>query len=76
MNRGCSASISRLVFQRRLFRTRSGGTSCAVAHGLGQQDQKLVLLYRYLSGIEFRERVEAIVESFERIREDLPGPLP
>ena len=35
------------------------------------KDQKLELLYRYLSGIEFRQRVEAIVESFERMREDL-----
>ena len=35
------------------------------------KDQKLELLYRYLSGIEFRHRVEAIVESFERMREDL-----
>ena len=35
------------------------------------KDQKMELLYRYLSGIEFRQRVEAIVESFERMREDL-----
>ena len=35
------------------------------------KDQKLELLYRYLSGIEFRQRVEAIVESFHRMREDL-----
>ena len=33
--------------------------------------EKLELLYRYLSGIEFRQRVEAIVEAFERMREDL-----
>ena len=33
--------------------------------------EKLELLHRYLSGIEFRQRVEAIVESFERMREDL-----
>ena len=32
---------------------------------------KLELLYRYLSGIEFRQRVEAIVEAFEKMREDL-----
>ncbi len=31
----------------------------------------LELLHRYLSGVEFRQRVEAIVESFERMREDL-----
>jgi hypothetical protein len=35
------------------------------------KDQKMELLYRYLSGVEFRQRVEAIVESFERMREDL-----
>jgi hypothetical protein len=35
------------------------------------KEEKLELLYRYLSGIEFRQRVEAIVESFERMREDL-----
>ena len=33
--------------------------------------EKLELLYRYLSGIEFRQRVEAIVEAFDRMREDL-----
>lgn len=33
--------------------------------------EKLELLFRYLSGVEFRQRVEAIVEAFERMREDL-----
>ena len=33
--------------------------------------EKLELLYRYLSGLEFRQHVEAIVESFERMRDDL-----
>jgi hypothetical protein len=33
--------------------------------------EKLELLHRYLSGVEFRQRVEAIVEAFERMREDL-----
>ncbi len=33
--------------------------------------EKLELLYRYLSGVEFRQRVEAIVEAFERMRDDL-----
>ena len=33
--------------------------------------EKLELLYRYLSGVEFRQRVEAIVEAFEKMREDL-----
>jgi hypothetical protein len=33
--------------------------------------EKLELLYRYLSGVEFRQRVEAIVEAFEQMRQDL-----
>ena len=33
--------------------------------------EKLELLYRYLQGVEFRGRVEAIVEAFARMREDL-----
>ncbi|MEO5896642.1 MAG: DUF2130 domain-containing protein [Vicinamibacterales bacterium] len=33
--------------------------------------EKLELLHRYLSGVEFRQRVESIVEAFERMREDL-----
>jgi hypothetical protein len=35
------------------------------------KEEKLELLYRYLSGIEFRQRVEAVVEAFERMREEL-----
>jgi hypothetical protein len=35
------------------------------------KEEKLELLYRYLSGIEFRQRVEAIVDAFARMREDL-----
>jgi hypothetical protein len=31
----------------------------------------LELLYRYLSGVEFRQRVEAVVESFAKMREEL-----
>jgi hypothetical protein len=33
--------------------------------------EKLELLHRYLSGVEFRQRVEGIVEAFARMREDL-----
>jgi hypothetical protein len=36
-----------------------------------QQHGTLELLHRYLSGVEFRQRVEAIVEHFSRMREDL-----
>ena len=35
------------------------------------KEEKLELLYRYLSGIEFRQRVEAIIDAFGRMREDL-----
>jgi hypothetical protein len=33
--------------------------------------EKLELLFRYVSGVEFRQRVEAVVEAFERMRDDL-----
>ena len=33
--------------------------------------EKLELLHRYLTGVDFRQRVEAVVEAFERMREDL-----
>jgi hypothetical protein len=33
--------------------------------------EKLELLYRYLSGVAFRQRVEAVVESFAGMRADL-----
>lgn len=35
------------------------------------QQTKMELVYRYLTGPEFRARVEAIVEAFESMREDL-----
>jgi hypothetical protein len=38
---------------------------------VASKGEKLELLHRYLSGVEFRQRVEAIVEAFERMREDL-----
>jgi len=60
----CAAPVASLVRAQllQLTQTRSAVVS---------QDQKLELLYRYLSGIEFRQRVEAIVEAFERMRDDL-----
>jgi hypothetical protein len=36
-----------------------------------RKDDKLELLYRYLSGLEFRQRVEAMVEAFSMMRADL-----
>jgi hypothetical protein len=40
-------------------------------HAAINKDEKLELLYRYLSGIEFRQRVEAVVEAFTAMRKDL-----
>lgn len=40
-------------------------------HAAIRKDDKLELLYRYLSGVEFRQRVEAMVESFSAMRADL-----
>jgi hypothetical protein len=36
-----------------------------------QKNDTLELLYRYLSGLEFRQRVEAVVEAFTSMRADL-----
>ena len=60
----CAAAVAGLVRTNllQLAQTRSA---------LVNKDQKLELLHRYLSGIEFRQRVEAIVEAFERMKEDL-----
>jgi hypothetical protein len=35
------------------------------------KEEQLELLHRYLTGVEFRQRVEAIVEAFETMRADL-----
>jgi hypothetical protein len=35
------------------------------------KEEKLGLLHRYLSGVEFRQRVEAVVEAFAAMRHDL-----
>ena len=35
------------------------------------KEEKLELLYRYFSGVEFRQRVEAIVEAFANMRNEL-----
>jgi hypothetical protein len=47
---------------------------CQLAHArsaASNQEEKLELLYRYLSGVEFRQRVEAVVEAFTAMRHDL-----
>ncbi|KAB2835773.1 MAG: DUF2130 domain-containing protein, partial [Candidatus Brocadia sp.] len=35
------------------------------------KSEKMEVLYNYLSGPEFRQRIEAIVESFQSMKEDL-----
>ena len=40
-------------------------------HAAIRKEDKLELLYRYLSGLEFRQRVEATVEAFSTMRADL-----
>jgi hypothetical protein len=35
------------------------------------KEEKLELLYQYLSGVEFRQRVEAVVDAFTAMRHDL-----
>ena len=60
----CAAPVAALLRANLLQMAQT--RSAAINKG-----EKLELLYRYLSGIEFRQRVEAIVEAFERMREDL-----
>jgi hypothetical protein len=40
-------------------------------HATQRKDDALELLHRYLSGVEFRQRVEAMVEAFAAMRSDL-----
>ncbi len=35
------------------------------------KDEKLELLYRYLTGVQFRQRVEAVVDAFEQMKAEL-----
>ena len=47
---------------------------CQLAHMRSaaiNKEEKLELLYRYLSGVEFRQRVEAVVEAFAAMRQDI-----
>lgn len=60
----CAAPLAAMV--------RSNLLQLAQARGAAlTKDEKLELLHRYLSGVEFRQRVEAIVEAFDRMRDDL-----
>ena len=51
---------------------RANLTQMVQARGAAiHKEEKLELLYRYLSGISFRQRVEPMVDGFTRMREDL-----
>jgi hypothetical protein len=60
----CAVPIASLIRSNliQMAQVRSAATN---------KEEKLELLFRYLSGIEFRQRVEAIVDAFARMREDL-----
>jgi hypothetical protein len=60
----CAASLAAVVRANlcQLARARSAASN---------KEEKLELLYRYLSGVEFRQRVEAVVEAFTAMRHDL-----
>jgi hypothetical protein len=40
-------------------------------HAAAHKEETLELLHRYLSGVEFRQRVEAVVDAFTAMRQDL-----
>jgi hypothetical protein len=61
---GCATSLAAVLRANllQLAQTRSAVTN---------KEEKLELLYRYLSGVEFRQRVEAVVEAFAAMRLEL-----
>ena len=60
----CAAGLAGVLRAHlcQLAQTRSAAIS---------KEESLELLYRYLSGVEFRHRVEAVVEAFTAMRHDL-----
>ena len=60
----CAAGLAAVLRANlcQLAQTRSAAIS---------KEESLELLYRYLSGVEFRQRVEAVVEAFIAMRHDL-----
>jgi hypothetical protein len=61
---GCAASLA-AVLRCQLQQVAQA------RHAASSKEETLELLYRYLSGVQFRQRVEAFVESFETMRRDL-----
>jgi hypothetical protein len=60
----CAGAVASLV-RAQLLQLSQAGTAGAT------KDGNLELLYRYLSGVEFRQRVEAVVEAFANMRREL-----
>jgi hypothetical protein len=60
----CAASLA-AVLRGHLFQLAQA------RHAAMNKEETLELLYRYLSGVEFRQRVEAVVEAFTAMRNDL-----
>jgi hypothetical protein len=60
----CAAALAGLLRTQliRLAQARSAAQT---------KDEKLELLYRYLIGVQFRQRVEAVVDAFERMKTEL-----
>ena len=60
----CAAGLAAVVRSNlcQLAQARRAATS---------KEESLELLHRYLSGVEFRHRVEAVVEAFTAMRHDL-----
>jgi hypothetical protein len=64
----CAASLAAVLRGHllQLAQARHAAMNAAM-----NKEEKLELLYRYLSGVEFRQRVEAVVEAFTAMRKDL-----
>jgi hypothetical protein len=60
----CAAALGAVLRANILEVARARGAAV-------QRHDTLELLHRYLSGVEFRQRVEAIVDAFETMRADL-----
>jgi len=60
----CAAAVASLVRAQLLQLSQARAAAST-------KDEKLELLYRYLSGVEFRQRVEAVVEAFANMRREL-----
>jgi hypothetical protein len=60
----CAAALAAVLRANLLQLARARSVSI-------NKEEKLELLYRYLSGVEFRQRVEAVVEAFAEMRTEL-----